>query len=211
MNKIHYILASADINKLLFDVFERLDYYRGQEFEYPSNEDLFNRYGVANRFDTKETIFIKRIFQTVLPERLRNWISSDLFKKYVGVSEEQLAYELYMNSDQIMIMKRHGMFIGIHGYDHYWLGNLTEKEMKADIDQALDALDPFIDQNAWVMSYPYGNYNQGILDYIDSRGAKIGLTTELRIARVGIDNRLTLPRLDCNDFPPKSKHYKEFK
>ena len=37
-------------------------------------------------------------------------------------------------------MKRHGMFIGIHGYDHYWLGNLTEKEMKADIDQALDAL-----------------------------------------------------------------------
>ncbi len=211
VNKIHYILASADINKLLFDVFERLDYYRGQEFEYPSNEDLFNRYGVANRFDTKETIFIKRIFQTVLPERLRNWISSDLFKKYVGVSEEQLAYELYMNSDQIMIMKRHGMFIGIHGYDHYWLGNLTEKEMKADIDQALDALDPFIDHNAWVMSYPYGNYNQGILDYIDSRGAKIGLTTELRIARVGIDNRLTLPRLDCNDFPPKSKHYKEFK
>lgn len=211
VNKIHYILASADINKLLIDVFERLNHYRGHEFEYSSNEDLFHRYGVANRFDTKETIFVKRVLQTALPEKLRNRISSDLFEKYVGVSEEQLAYELYMNPDQIMTMKRHGMFIGLHGYDHYWLGNLTEEEMRADIDKALDTLDPFIDRSAWVMNYPYGNYNQGVLDYIDSRGASVGLTTKVRVAHVGVDNRLTLPRLDCNDFPPKSEHYKELK
>ncbi len=32
VNKIHYILASADIWKLLSDVFERMDFYRGTEF-----------------------------------------------------------------------------------------------------------------------------------------------------------------------------------
>ena len=94
-----------------------------------------------NTFDCKEIIFVKRILQTVLPEKLRNQISSDLFEKYVGVSEEQLAYELYMTEEQIRTMKRHGMFIGLHGYDHYWLGNLNETEMRQDVDRALEAMD----------------------------------------------------------------------
>lgn len=70
------------------------------------------------------------MLQTVLPERLRHKISSDLFEKYVGITEEQLAYELYMTEDQIRTMKRHGMHIGLHGYDHYWLANLETNKMK---------------------------------------------------------------------------------
>lgn len=209
VNKIHYILASADINGLIKDVFERMDYYRGgDEYNYASNDELFSEYAVANRFDCKETIFVKRMLQTVLPEKLRNMISSDLFEKYVGVSEERLAYELYMTEVQIRTMKRHGMFIGIHGYDHYWLGNLNHAEMKADINKALESLSGFIDTSAWVMNYPYGNYNQAVMDYIASKGAVLGLTTEVRVAQIGIDNNLALPRFDCNDFPPKSENYK---
>lgn len=209
VNKIHYILASANIKKLIVDLFERMDYYRGQEFDYPDNESLFREHAVANRFDCKEIIFVKRILQTILPENLRNRIASDLFEKYVGVSEEQLAYELYMTEEQIATMKRCGMFIGLHGYDHYWVGNLTEDEMKQDVDMALEALEPFIDRDCWVMNYPYGNYNQKVLDYIRSNGAVLGLTTDVRVAEIGKDNPLELPRLDCNDFPPKSENYLE--
>lgn len=207
VNKIHYILASAEIGKLVMDLKERMNFYRGIEFEYPSNDELFNTYAVANRFDSKETIFVKRILQTVLPETLRNRISSDLFEKYVGVSEEQLAYELYMTEEQIRTMKRHGMFIGLHGYDHYWLGKLKTDQMKADVDKAFETMDEFIDHNAWVMNYPYGNYNEGVLDYVKSKGAILGLTTEVRVADIGKDAALELPRLDCNDFPPKSGKY----
>ena len=209
VNKIHYILASADIKKLVVDVKEKMDYYRGQEFDYPSTEELWNEYATDSRFDSKETIFVKRILQTVLPEKLRNTISSDLFEKYVGVTEEQLAYELYMTTDQIRTMKRHGMFIGLHGYDHYWLGNLAVDQMKSDISLALDALDEFIDRKEWVMNYPYGNYNEDVLNYIKSEGACIGLTTEVRVAELGKDSALQLPRLDCNDFPPKSENFKK--
>lgn len=208
VNKIHYILASAKINELVNDVFERLNYYRGREFDYASNEELFNEYAVANRFDCKETIFVKRILQTVLPEELRSKISSDLFEKYVGVSEKQLAYELYMTKEQIRTMKKHGMFIGLHGYDHYWLGNMAEDEMKDDIDKALETMEEFIDPKAWVMNYPYGSYNQKVIDYITKRSAILGLTTEVRVAEIGKDNNLTLPRFDCNDFPPKSEKYR---
>lgn len=207
VNKIHYILASAEINRLLVDVEERMNYYRGSEFTYPDNEELFSTYAVADRFDSKEIVFVKRMLQTVLPEALRNRISSDLFEKYVGVSEEQIAYELYMTEEQIRVMKRHGMFIGVHGYDHYWLGNLESDRMKADIDKALEVMDAFVDRDAWVMNYPYGDYNADILDYVKSKGAILGLTTEVRIADIGKDAALELPRLDCNDFPPKSSKY----
>ena len=209
VNKIHYILAAADINLLVQDVFERLDYYRGAEYPIQSNEELFKQYAVANRFDSKETIFVKRILQTVLPEKLRNKISSDLFEKYVGISEEKLAYELYMNAEQIRMMKRHGMFIGLHGYDHYWLGNLPIDEMQSDVDNAIDALREFIDEKAWVMNFPYGSYNQDVVQYVKDKGAVLGLTTEVRIAEIGVDNRFTLPRLDCNDFPAKSERFRE--
>ena len=210
VNKIHYILASAQIEKLLADVFERMDHYRGTEFTYPSNEELFEQYAVANRFDRKETVFVKRILQTVLPEKLRNRISSDLFEQYVGVSETQLAYELYMTEEQVRTMKRHGMFIGIHGYDHYWLGNLTAEEMRRDISKSLEVMDEFIDAGSWVMNYPYGNSSPDVVAYIKSRGACVGLTTEVRVADLDKDDALLLPRLDCNDFPPKSENYQNY-
>lgn len=207
VNKIHYILASADINELVKDVLDKMNYYRGGEYSYPDNDELWNEYAVASRLDCKETIFVKRMLQTVLPEKLRNQISSDLFEKHVGISEEKLAYELYMTEEQIRTMKRHGMFIGLHGYDHYWLGNLTVDEMKKDISMALDTLDQFIDRKHWVMNYPYGNSSPAVLDYIKSQGACLGMTTEVRIADTKADNRLLLPRLDCIDFPPRSENY----
>ena len=209
VNKIHYILASADIKELVIDVKERMDHYRGREYDYPSTEELWNEYAVDERFDGKETIFVKRILQTVLPERLRNRISSDLFEKYVGISEETLAYELYMTPEQIRVMKKHGMFIGLHGYDHYWLGNLSEDEMKADINKGLDIMDDFIDRGSWVMNYPYGSYNDNVIAYIKSQGAKIGLTTDVGVVNLVEDNPFKLPRFDCNDFPPKSEKYRE--
>lgn len=210
VNKIHYILASANVDKLIIDVKERMDYYRGQDFNYPPTDELWNKYAVDNRFDSKEIVFVKKILQTVLPEKLRNKISSDLFKKYVGVSEKQLAYELYMTEEQIRTLKRHGMFIGIHGYDHYWLGNLSPEQMRADVSKALETMNEFIDRKRWVMNFPYGNYNQDVLDFICREGACIGLTTEVRAADLDNDPALELPRLDCNDFPPKSENYINF-
>ncbi len=209
VNKIHYILASADIKELVVDVKQKIDYYRGIEYDYPSAEELWDLYATDERFDGKDTIFVKRILQTVLPEKLRSQISSDLFEKYVGITEEKLAYELYMTREQIRLLKNHGMFIGVHGYDHYWLGNLPLEQMREDISKALETMDEFIDHREWVMNYPYGSYNDSVLNFIEENGACIGLTTDARVGELGKDFALRLPRLDCNDFPPKSENYKQ--
>lgn len=208
VNKIHYILASANIYELVEDVKKEMDRYRGTEFDYAPTDELFYEHAIADRFDVKETVFVKRMLQTVLPEKLRSVISSNLFEKYVGVNEEQLAYELYMSEEQVRLMKRHGMYIGVHSYNHYWLGEIPAEQMKKDIDMSLEVLDEFIDKKRWAMNYPVGSYNQGVIDYVRQQGACVGVTTDVGIADFDVDSALILPRLDCNDFPPKSENYK---
>lgn len=207
VNKIHYTLASANVNILLGELLERMNYYRGQEFNFPLNEELFEKYAVANRFDNKETIFIKRMLQTILPERLRSIISSELFQMHLGISEETLAHELYLSLDQLYTMKRHGMYIGVHGYDHYWLGELQQEDARRDIDLALESLGDLINPNKWVMNYPYGSYNSSVIDYVRAKGATLGLTTRVGWCDLEQDNLLEIPRLDCNDFFPKSDNF----
>lgn len=213
VNKLHFVLASADDPKeLVSDIYILLDEARKSP-EYallPSNGELYAQYGISNRFDSADVVFCKRILQTAIPEKLRNKMSSILFTKYVGLSESNFARELYMNHDQIQCMKENGMFIGLHGYDHYWLGNLAEDKMKRDVDKALNVMSDFINKDAWVMNYPYGSYNQGVIDYIKSKGCVLGLTTIVDKAELTEENRFTLQRFDCNDFPPKSENYLKY-
>lgn len=207
VNKIHFTLASAPIGVLVKELSEQLDFYRGGEWNYPSNEELFAEYAVSNRFDSKETIFFKRILQAVLPEDLRGMIADYLFRKYVGVSEKVLAHELYLSCDQIKVMKQNGMFFGVHGYNHYWMNRLTERELEADIDMALDALDGIVDRKRWVINYPYGSYSTDVVSLAKRKGCVLGLATDVRVADLEKDDRFLLPRLDTNDYPPKSDNY----
>ena len=208
VNKIHFVLACAPIDELYSDVVHEIDHLiSNNEYNEMTKEEMIEKYAVANRFDPKEVIFVKRVLQMVLPEEIRNRISSELFKKYVGIDEDKFARELYMNIDQIKCMKRNGMYIGLHGYDHYWLGKLDKDKMEKDIDRSMEVLSDVIDKDSFIMNYPYGNYNDDVLSYLRSKCCKLGMTTEVRVADTEKDDRLLLPRLDCNDFPPKSNNY----
>ena len=208
VNKIHFVLACAPIDELYSDVVNEVDHLiSNNEYSEMTKEEMIEKYAVANRFDPKEVIFVKRVLQMVLPEEIRNRISSELFKKYVGIDEDKFARELYMNIDQIKCMKRNGMYIGLHGYDHYWLGKLDKDKMEKDIDRSMEVLSDVLDKDSFIMNYPYGNYNDDVLSYLRSKGCKLGMTTEVKVADTEKDDRLLLPRLDCNDFPPKSNNY----
>lgn len=206
VNKIHFLLASVKEEELLRQLYKQLDSYRA-EANIASNEELFQQYAIGNRFDKKETIFIKRMLQTVLPEQLRGIITSNLFEIFIDIPEKSFAQELYMNRDQVRCMRNNGMFIGLHGYDHYWLGNLVQTDMQQDISKALEVMDEFIDDKSWVMNYPYGSYNEKVISYIKQKGCQLGLTTEVSITEVNEDNAYKISRLDCNDFPPQSNNY----
>lgn len=210
VNKIHLLLASSHEEDLLQKVFAYLDSYRAMGHRIPDNDSLYQELAAANLYDNKNVIFIKRILQTKLPETLRNEITAKLFEESMGLPEEVVSSELYMNLEQIKMMQADGMYFGLHGHKHYWLGNLSHEDMEQDIQEALAFYNGVINQKEWVMNYPYGSFNQQVIEHIRKSGCVLGLTTERRIADLDRDGSYTLPRLDTNDYPPKSERYREF-
>ena len=202
VNKIHFILAAVENKNILIDdILSQLKVYRD---EYNLESDLYylEKLSIANRFDKKEVIFIKRLLQVELKEELRKLITNYLFNKYVSKNEETFSRDLYMSIDQIKCMKRNGMHIGCHGYDHYWLGSLSKAKQVEEINKSLDFIrDIGGDETNWTMCYPYGNYDQNTIDILKDKGCKLGLTTEVDIAVTKIHNQYELPRLDTNDIP----------
>jgi hypothetical protein len=73
---------------------------------------------------------------------------------------------------------------------------------------ALDVFDEVIDRNNWAMCYPYGSYDAETLEYLGKMKCSLGFTTEVAVAKLPTHRCLKLPRLDTNDFPPKSENYK---
>ena len=206
VNKVHFILAAADYKDIIVELKQLIGYYRGKEFDIPSFEDLFAQYAHAFRWDSAEVIFIKRILQTGLPERLRNILADELFDRFVHISEDIFINDLYLTMEQVQMMKNCGMTWGVHGYEHNWIGKLNPVEMQNDINKALDFFKDVLDEK-WYMCFPYGSANAESIDYIRKKGAGWGVSTECRIADLKCDDRFFLPRLDTNDFPPKSDNY----
>jgi len=204
VNKIHFILASAKKSELVSNIYNYLDQNRSS-YDLETNEYYWKKFGQQSRFDTPEVIFIKRILQCGLPEPLRKIIIDDLFKKYVTNNEVAFSQELYMSIDHISHLHRNGMYIGSHGFDHYWLNSINGDKQKKEIDISLRFLKSIgINTERWIMCYPYGAYDNSLLSILKDRGCVIGLTTNIGIADLEKDNPLTLPRLNTNDLPKNS-------
>lgn len=206
VNKIHHVLAVCDkhINDLVEQVKSLLAPYEEkngvQTFEY-----YFDKLAVANRFDCKEVIFIKRLLQVELQEPVRSEIINQLFKQYVTDDEGAFSRELYMSEDQLKCMQRNGMIIGSHGYDHFWLGALPKEEQLSELTLSVNFLKGLgVDMSTLTIGYPYGSHNEDTLDIARGFGFKLGFTTKVDVATATGD-ALTIPRLDTNDFPKDGK------
>lgn len=206
VNKIHHVLAECDknIDALVKQVKSLLTPYEGKDGVL-TFDDYFAKLAVANRFDCREVIFIKRLLQVELQEPVRSIIINQLFLKYVTDDEAAFSRELYMSEDQLKCMQRNGMIIGSHGYDHFWLGSLSKEEQLSELTKSVDFLKGLgVDMNTLSIGYPYGSHNEDTLAIARGYGFRLGFTTVVDIATTAGDS-LKIPRLDTNDFPKASK------
>ena len=206
VNKIHFILACVTDRSVLVNyIYQSLGESRSL-YQLESNEVYWQKCGVASRYDPAEVMFVKYMLQRELPEKLRNIITDELFKKFVSNDEQAFSKELYMSIEQISCLQRNGMYVGSHGFDHYWLNSISEGDQRKEIALSLEFLTTVgSDPNRWIMCYPYGAYNETLLAILKERNCSVGLTTEIGIADLTKDNPLKLPRLDTNDLPRNSK------
>jgi len=202
VNKIHFVLATNSENRPIVEyILNQIDENRSH-YNLLASKAYWKKFGKPSRFDTAEVAFCKHMLQNELPLELRQIIINELFSQYVTKDEAYFSQELYMSLDQIKTLQRHGMYVGSHGYDHCCLNSLSTQQQEREIDQSLRFLESIgADLCRWIISYPYGVYNNSLISVLKSRNCTIGLTTDVGLATMNHSNALTLPRLDTNDLP----------
>ena len=165
---------------------------------------IISKIKIDHRYDDVTTVIVKRLLQRELPASIRNKIIEILFKKYVTKNEKKFHRELYLNINQLKIMKKLGHEIGNHSLNHYWLSKLSKSDQHDEINENLKFLRKYkLIKNKWTMCYPYGDYNFDTLKILKKLKCSRALSTT-----VGSVNKrskiLELPRLNTNDFFPIS-------
>ena len=130
VNKIHVILASADENK----IFNRLKYHFNKRNNSQNDLDYYiNSIDTSDRYDNEITVLIKRLLQTKLDYELRQKLCDDLLLDFSNLSIDELKNNFYLDFNQLLEMKNHGMHIGSHGKSHYWFDSLKESNQEKEI------------------------------------------------------------------------------
>jgi peptidoglycan/xylan/chitin deacetylase (PgdA/CDA1 family) len=202
VNKIQFVLASVpDAKDLLDQIFALLPEF-SVSHRLKTREAYLESVTEQHRYDTHEVIVLKRLLQRELPESVRAEIVRRLFARHVTTDEAAFASELYMSVEQIACLRRHGMHIGSHGYTHAWLNHIPSEAQAEEVDQSLAFLGRFgVTLDSWTICYPYGGFNDSLLQIVGSRCCSLGFTVEPRVADLSADDPLALPRVDTNDLP----------
>jgi peptidoglycan/xylan/chitin deacetylase (PgdA/CDA1 family) len=202
VNKIHFVLASVAATEILLDeVFSYISEFRS-EHRLKTREGYLQSVTEEHRYDPRSVTVLKRLLQRELPETVRAEIVRRLFVEHVTTDEAAFACELYMSIEQIACLKSRGMHIGSHGYTHSWLNHISPEAQAVEIDRSLDFLQKLgVRKDDWSICYPYGGFNDALVELLQRRQCRLGFTVEARVAKPGIDDPLTLPRIDTNDLP----------
>jgi peptidoglycan/xylan/chitin deacetylase (PgdA/CDA1 family) len=202
VNKVHFALASVSDKERLVDAVRVAISEHRHEHNLQTFEQYWAEHAKTNRFDPAEVIFVKRMLQAVLPEELRAKVADALFRRFVSTDEAAFARELYVSPDQLRMMVRCGMYVGSHGYDHYWMDTLTPERQRDEVTRSLGFLSSIgAPTSDWVMCYPYGAHNESLENVLRDNGCAAGLTTRVAVADLAKDDPLRLPRMDTNDLP----------
>lgn len=203
-HKIQFVLAAApDHGKVVRQILDLVERDR-ERWGLPTGEALYLQYARPYMYDGPEVGFIKRVLQSKLPEPIRSAVIQHLFDEYVRVDERTLAQELYMDLAQLRCMVRYGMEVGGHGADHLWLGSLSQNEQEQEIARTVSFLARVYGKAPldWVISYPFGSYNEVTLALLTRAGCALGFTSRAGIA-ADLSLPLELPRLDTIHLPTR--------
>jgi peptidoglycan/xylan/chitin deacetylase (PgdA/CDA1 family) len=121
--------------------------------------------------------------------------------------------------NQLVEMKRNGFSVGSHTIYHSDLTQPKEGESRAEYAARIDkellgskqTLDRRLDQETWILAYPYGNHDQKVVASTQQAGYKLGMSVK-RGGNAFFANALTLRRDQIleRDMPTFIKRLKIF-
>lgn len=195
VNKIHFILEK---NKNRDELIEFIHSHIGNK----KITNKIQKIKLESRFDDKKTILIKVLLQKFLPQKVRDKITSLLFKYVVNKNEKEFSKELYVSLANLKEMFKDGMIIGSHTLKHPWLETLNYEKQKKEIVDSIKFFEKnkILNKN-FSVCYPYGSFNSNTIKILEKNKIRFALTTEFNcINSKNMKNIYKLPRYDANDF-----------
>ena len=201
VNKIHFILEKEPNSKKILKMINKILI---SKYNYSLKDINLNKINTLDRFDSKETILVKRLLQYFLPLNIRDKLVQELFKKVVRKNLNNFSKELYINSKNVKEMSNFGMNFGIHGDYHLWWEHISTKQIVKEIEKKKIFFNKLTNKNDKIsLCYPYGSYNNKIISYIKKRNdISFGLSTRVNyISNKNLKKDIfNYPRFDANDF-----------
>jgi peptidoglycan/xylan/chitin deacetylase (PgdA/CDA1 family) len=202
VHKLQLALEGCTKSHAVFEeLLDLLDEYR-EQYDLPSTEAYWKRLARAGRCESPETVFMKQLLLCELPSPVRENVCERLFAGRLSNCDAVPIESLYMSLDQLRLMQRLGMHIGVHGDTHCRLDRLGAEALQQEIRASLELLSQVgADTDSWSIAYPFGAHDEQLRAQLRSAGARIGLTREAARADLWRHNPLMLPRLDAEDVP----------
>ena len=99
----------------------------------------------------------------------------------------------YLTRDQLVALAAAGMEIGDHTVDHVPLASRTQADALAEMAGAADWIEANIGTRPTTLAYPFGSFDQAVVDDAASLGFSMAFTT-VGGCREAPTNRLAVPR-----------------
>ena len=99
-----------------------------------------------------------------------------------------------------------GVEFEAHTATHPHLGDIPAAEARCEMVDSKDALEQRLNKPMNTLCYPYGSFNEGVMDMAGEVGYTQAVTTEFGRVR-GTDHPLRLPRISVYHVPPVSLTY----
>jgi peptidoglycan/xylan/chitin deacetylase (PgdA/CDA1 family) len=205
VNKIHILLSSRATPREIVKIAEQ--YYSDTGLEETLNitfNDLFDKYAVVNLWNDRETEFIKKLFQKIIPTDIRKKYLAHVFNQVIERSESSWVDEFYMTPDDIQTLIDNGMEIGSHGHSHEWLAEMTVERQHDELTKSFAHLDNAVkDGRVRSMCCPFGSYNDETLNILRSLDVRIGVLNRIETYaefEVEAHDLLELDRIDIMFF-----------
>jgi peptidoglycan/xylan/chitin deacetylase (PgdA/CDA1 family) len=122
--------------------------------------------------------------------------TEDNIKSVFFLTTDLLGQPGYITADEIPLLAKTGVTIGLHGKRHVGLPAIQAQggDVAAELSQACRELETLTEKPITWFAYPYGEFSSATRTLVASMGWAYSCTIESQIARPGSDPHL-LPRL----------------
>ncbi|MBU0671096.1 polysaccharide deacetylase family protein [Patescibacteria group bacterium] len=208
IHKIHYCRAIIAPEVFKNKIFEHYFSLTGESLDLNADIDRVRNYSL---YDDGNTAKLKYILNFLLPYDIKEKIINKIFSEIVDDVGTWVS-KWYLEEEQLIELASRN-YLGIHSYAHKSLAQMSDKEIRDDLNKSLSYMKDLIDKRVVSISYPFGtpeavDLRTGLI--AESMGLKFGFTME-RAININLSQPLLLARLNTNDVPGGSQPLFEMK